>query len=125
MSRPLRQARMKPSGPAKWTLIVLAVDLVSWVAYFPAPYGLETRPISSTSPIFGFPFFVALALNIAAIPVLWWKPKVASLLAILLAIFFIVGILLDQAGLVVPGQTPPLVVTAFQVEGTVLSVLLL
>jgi hypothetical protein len=103
----------------------LIVDLVSWVAYFPAPYGLETRPISSTSPIFGIPFFIALALNIAAIPILWRKPKVGSPLTLVLGIAFISGILLDQAGLVVPGLAPPLVVTAFQVEGAVLSILLL
>lgn len=110
---------------AKWTLIVLAIALASWVAYFPSPYGLETRPISSTSLIFGIPFFVGLVLNIAAIPVLWRRPRTGSLLAVLLGIAFIIGILFDQAGLVVPGQTPPLIVTAFQVEGVVLSILLI
>src|SRR6267378_3090296 len=71
---------------AKWALLVLIVDLVSWFAYFPAPYGLETRPISSTSLIFGIPFFLALLLNIAAIPILWRRPKIGSLLTLVLGI---------------------------------------
>lgn len=116
---------MALSRAAKWTLIVLVVDLVSWDAYFPTPYGLETRPISSTSPIFGIPFFFAFALNFVAIPILWWRQRLGSLLVVLLGITFLFGILLDQAGLVVPGQTPPLAVSVFQIEGALLSVLLL
>jgi hypothetical protein len=113
------------SRAAKWTFVVLAVELVSWDAYFPAPYGLETRPISNISPVFGIPFYLAFALNIAAIPILWWRPRMGSPLVLLLGIVFLLGIPLDQAGLVVPGLTPPPAVTAFQVEGAVLSVLLL
>jgi hypothetical protein len=112
-------------GAVKWTIITVGVSLVSWVAYFPSPYGLETRPIDALSPIFGIPFAVGLVLNLILIPILWKSPRIGSILTILLGFLFIIGVVFDQAGLAVPGLLPPPLVSVFQVEGIVLSVLLI
>ena len=109
----------------KWTVITVGASLVSWVAYFPTPYGFETRPVEALSPIFGTPFAVGFFLNLILIPILWKRPRIGSILTILLGLLFIIGVLFDQAGLAVPGLLPPPLVSIFQVEGIVLSILLI
>ncbi|MDA4127665.1 MAG: hypothetical protein OK452_10785 [Thaumarchaeota archaeon] len=109
---------------AKWASLTAGISLVSWIAYFPSPYGFETRPVLGLSPIFGAPFAISFLLNLVLIPMLWRRPKLGSILAILLGVLFIIGVVFDQAGLATPGLTPPPLVTTFEVEGSILSVLL-
>ncbi|MDA4129083.1 MAG: hypothetical protein OK422_06495 [Thaumarchaeota archaeon] len=110
---------------ARRSLILLIVLLVSWDAYFPSPFGFETRPIASTSLIFGIPFFVALFLNILAIPVLWKRPRIGSVFGILTAALMVLGVALDQTGFVVPGQLPPAIISAFEAIDVILSALVI
>jgi hypothetical protein len=109
----------------KWSELTAGASLVSWVAYFPSPFGFETRPVFALSPIFGTPFAVGFVLNLILIPILWKRPRIGSILAILFGFLFIIGVVFDQAGLAVPGMLPPPLVSVFQVEGIILSVLLI
>jgi hypothetical protein len=111
--------------PVKWAMIVVAILLASSIAYFPAPYGFETRPVLGSSLIFGAPLYAAFFLSIVLIPILWKNPRLGSILSILLWLLDVMGVVFDQAALAVPGVPPPPIVTAFQFEGVILSIFLI
>ncbi|MDA4127860.1 MAG: hypothetical protein OK422_00110 [Thaumarchaeota archaeon] len=113
------------AAPVKQTLVVLIILLATVDAFFPAPFGLETRSLSAESLLSSVPYGVALVFIILAIPLIWKRPKIGSLVGILAAILNDTGILLDQLGFVVPGQPPPLGVTTFQAIDVALSVVLI
>lgn len=88
-------------------LIALVLDVI--IGTLLTPLGpFETRPISAVRSL-AWPatFVVGLILNLASAVVVFSKPRVASTLAIVASVVFIVPILADQAGMFMSLPPPP------------------
>jgi hypothetical protein len=91
---------MKLSDRARILATVLVVYVVCDILLTPLG-GLETRPSANVTTV-GFAtvslLFVGLALSIASLVLLFYKPRRAPILAILAAILYFPAFLADQAG---------------------------
>lgn len=92
---------------AKNAVIAFIVTiLIITVLEFPPPLGFETRPQSDVSPFWLLFFVVILVVEIAAIPLIYKRPKIGGELAILAATLNILQVLADQNHLMQPEIAP-------------------
>ncbi len=94
------------SSAKRVVLAAVIVILGLTVLEFPPPLGFETRPQSNVSVFWLAFFIIILIVEIAAIPVIYRRPKVGGELGILAAVLNILQILADQAHLIQPEVAP-------------------
>ena len=94
---------------------ILAILLLVFVFcdFLLSPLGFETRGSAilgnpSSAPWLGL-LFGGLILNILALILVGFRPRVASVLTIIGSVGYIILAIADQLGLVTPLKTPPLI----------------
>ena len=98
---------ISPSFAKKAVVGSVITILIITVLEFPPPIGFETRPQSGVSPFWLMLFIVILVVEIAAILMIYRRPKLGADLGILGAVLNILQVLADQAHLMQP-EVPPL-----------------
>lgn len=101
---------MKSSGGApmsfKWArrgvLGCVAAILVITVLEFPPPIGLETRPQDDVSILWLFFFLLVLITELATIPLVFLRPVLGRVFALVAAGLNILMVIADQAHLMQP-----------------------
>jgi len=94
------------SSAKRAAVACIAAILIITVLEFPPPIGFETRPQSDVSPFWLLFFVVILVVEIAAIPLIYKRPKIGGELAILAATLNILQVLADQNHLMQPEVAP-------------------
>ncbi|MEK7156179.1 MAG: hypothetical protein AAB790_00010 [Patescibacteria group bacterium] len=98
------------------TLIITALE-------FPPPIGFETRPQDNVSLLWLAYFLVILIAEIAAIPLIYKRPKIGAYVAITAAVLNILFVIADQIHLLQPEAATPLY-SAIEGAGVVVSIAL-
>lgn len=80
--------------------------IILTVLEFPAPLGFETRPQDNVSLVWLFFFLLIVVTEIAALPLVFKKPKFGSFLGITAGIFNILQVIADQFHLMQPEIAP-------------------
>jgi hypothetical protein len=83
-------------------LVILALTIME----FPSPIGFETRPQNNVSLIWLVFFLIILIVEIAAIPLIYKRPKIGAVFGVLSAILNILQALADQLHLMQPEVAP-------------------
>lgn len=113
----LKWAKRGVAGSIVATLIITALE-------FPPPIGFETRPQDDVSIIWLSYFFVILVLEIIAIPLIYKKPRIGSLFAIISAVLNIFFVIADQLHLLQP-EIATLLYSSIEGAGVIVSVVLI
>ncbi len=115
--------KVKASRDAKLLAILLLVFIFCDVLLSPA--GFETRASAIFSNPSSLPWlgilFGGLILNVLSLLLVFFRPRIASILAMIGTILYIVPLIADQAHIFTPLAPPPLIT---DVEGVVAVVLL-
>ena len=105
-------------------VVSVVLILILTVLEFPAPIGFETRPQAGVSPLWLILFLAILVTEIAAIPLIFKKPKLGAKLAICAGVLNILQIFADQLHLMQP-EVAPVFYTLLELSVGVLSIALL
>lgn len=93
---------MKSFSAKKGVLFAIITILVLTVLEFPAPLGFETRPQDGVSPLWLILFLSILVTEIAAIPLIFKRPRLGFKFAICAGVLNILQIFADQLHLMQP-----------------------
>lgn len=115
---------MKFSRDRKILVIVFALMSLSGFLFTPA--GLETRPLPSLRSYALIPFFLSTTiLDIAALILIFKRPRIAIVLGSIAAISYIFLAPADQANLFFLGVSVPPAISANEYASVALSVIVL
>ena len=97
---------VSPSYAKRAVVASVVAILILTILEFPAPFGFETRPQADVSPLWLVLFIAILGLEIAAIPLIYGRPRLGSEIGILAAVLNVVQVIADQAHLMQPEVAP-------------------
>lgn len=97
---------MKITFAKRGVLGAIIAILILTALEFPPPIGFETRPQDGVSPLWLILFLSILVTEIAAIPLIFKRPRLGSKFAICAAVLNILQIFADQFHLMQPEIAP-------------------
>lgn len=113
-----------PSSKSRILLVLLILYIILDVLLTP-PSGLETRPpalVTSVGLIVLGLLFIGLALGIASIVLLFYKPRRAPVLAVVSGTFFLPAFIAEQAG-AFSSLRPPVAIETVEIVQALVSII--
>src|SRR5664280_534365 len=119
-----KKPKMNPNL-AKWGVVGSVVAmLVLTVLGFPPPLGFETRSQANVSPLWLTLFLAISITEVAAIPLIFKRPKMGAKFAIVAGALNIIQIFADQLHLLQP-EVAPLGYTLLEYSDGLVSIVLI
>ena len=122
--RCLQKHQMNPRLAKRGVVGTVVALLVLTVLEFPPPIGFETRSQANVSPLWSVPFLAIWITEIAAIPLIFKRPKMGAKFAIVAGALNVILILADQLHLMQP-EVAPLGYTLLEYSDGLVSIVLI